>query len=92
MNNQNTQMTTEEWVEYGIQRIKNKSFTFKDLFRRDVKAIVYEKLLKEVEDGLANDIVISAIVDYQVEQVKMGRVNIDDVSILIKDKVFEKIN
>ena len=92
MNNQNTQMTTEEWVEYGIQRIKNKSFTFKDLFRRDIKAIVYEKLLKEVEDGLANDIVISAIVDYQVEQVKMGRVNIDDVSILIKDKVFEKIN
>lgn len=88
----NENMSAADWIEYNIDRIRNGSFTFRSFGQRDVKEQVYQKLIKEVEDGTANDNIINALVEYQIDQINFKRITIDDVSPLLKDKVQAKLN
>lgn len=81
----------QNWVDRYTNGIKKGIWTFADVGARDWKEEIKNRLMKEIEDGSANDTTINAVADYFADQIKRNRITINDIPDIMKSKVEGKI-
>ena len=81
----------EYWKEIYTKNIRAGVYSFRTIPDWKTKNEVRDELLKEVIDGTATEIVIKALVDHHVNMINRGRMTIDEVHDVIRDKVKEAL-
>ena len=75
MNNKNNDYHINRYIE----RIKKGITGFDSIGPIEWKNIIKNKFLDDIRNGISSDNVTNALVNYYIDEIKKGRLNIDDV-------------